>query len=78
MESVIRPVAVATAWYEYKLLLGAVAQVRKFHYLRMRSSKNDRKTGPAKTGPAGPLATAVLTRGLCVGARADPGVGGDD
>ena len=35
VESVILPVAVATAWYEHELLLGAAAQVRKFHYLRM-------------------------------------------
>ena len=52
----ILPVAVAMAWYEHELLLGAVAQV---HYLHMRSSKNDRKTGPAKTRPAGALATAM-------------------
>ena len=52
--------AVAMAWCEHGLLPGVAAQVRKFHYLRMRSSKNVVKTGPAKTGPAGPLATAML------------------
>ena len=59
VESVILPVAVAMAWYKHELLLGAAAQVRKFHYLRMRSSKMTVKAGPAKTGPAAPLATAM-------------------
>ena len=56
---VILPVAVVMAWYEHELLLGAAAQVQKFHYLRMCSSKMTIKTGPVKTGPAGPLATAM-------------------
>ena len=56
--AMILPVPVAMAWYEHELFLGAAAQVWKFHYLRMRSSKNDRKY---KTGPAGPLATAMLS-----------------
>ena len=59
VESVIQPVAVDMTWYEYDLLLSAAAQVRKFYYLRMRSSKMTIKTGPAKTGPARPLATAM-------------------
>ena len=62
MELVILPVSVAMAWYDtykHELLLGAAAQVRKFYYLRMCSSKRTVKTGPAKTGPAGPLATAM-------------------
>ena len=33
------------------------------HYLRMRSSKNDCNSGPAKTGPPGPLATAMGREG---------------
>ena len=28
-------------------------------HLRMRSLESDNKSGPAKTGPAGPLATAM-------------------
>ena len=62
MELVILPVSVAMAWYDtykHELLLGAAAQVRKFYYLCMRSSKRTVKTGPAKTRPAGPLATAM-------------------
>ena len=62
MELVILPVSVAMAWYDtykHELLLGAAAQVRKFYYLCMRSSERTVKTGPAKTGPAGPLATAM-------------------
>ena len=55
----IQPVAVVMTWYEYELLLGAAVQVGKFYYLRMRSSKMTVKTGPAKTGPAGQLATAM-------------------
>ena len=39
----ILPVAVAMAWYEQELFLGAAAQVRKFHYPRMHSSKMDCK-----------------------------------
>ena len=56
----ILPVAVVMAWYKHKLLLGAAAQVRKFYYLHMRSSKMTAKTGPAKTGPARPLAMAMV------------------
>ena len=41
----ILPVAVAMAWYEHKLFLGAAAQVRKFHYPRMHSSKMTVQTG---------------------------------
>ena len=63
-------VAVAMAWYEHELLLGVAAQVRKFHYLCMRSSKNDhKKTGLGKTGPARPLAMALgykCVSGVCV------------
>ena len=55
----IQPVAVVKTWYEHDLLLSAAAQVRKFYYLRMRSSKMTVKTGPAKTGPARPLAMAI-------------------
>ena len=62
MELVILPVDVAIAWYKHELLLSAAVQVGKFHYLHMRSSKNDRKTGPAKTGPARPLATAMALK----------------
>ena len=62
MELVILPVDVAIAWYEQELLLSAAAQVRKFHYLHIYSSKNDRKTGPAKIRPARPLATAMALK----------------
>ena len=55
VESVILPVAVVMAWYEHELLLSAA----EFHYLHMCSSKMTIKTGLAKTGPAGLLATAM-------------------
>ena len=65
----ILPVAVVMVLYEYELLLGAAAQVRKFYYPRMHSSKMTVKTGPAKTRPAGPLAIAMIKipqNNLCV------------
>ena len=48
----ILPVAVVMVLYEHKLLLGAAAQVQKFYYLHMHSSKMTAKNGPAKAGPA--------------------------
>ena len=44
----ILPVAVVMVLYEHELLLSAAAQVQKFYYLHMHSSKITAKTGPAK------------------------------
>ena len=55
---------VAMAWYKHELLLDAAVQVRNFIICACAVPKMTLKTGPAKTGlaktgQAGPLATAM-------------------